>query len=202
MYLIGEFEPGKSILWHAGASSVSIAGQQLSVADGASAVYATARSDEKCEFCVKELGAKAAYNTKNQKFDEEVLRDTDGKGVDIIVDFIGPDTFAGNLNAAARDGRVVNLATLSGPKLKEGQDPDFGNFVRKRIRYEGSSLRSRDEDYQGRLRDTLVEKALDKFKDKSFKVHIEKVFDWSQIQDAHALMESNQTKGKIICVIP
>ena len=41
MYLIGEFEPGKSILWHAGASSVSIAGIQLSVANGASAVYAT-----------------------------------------------------------------------------------------------------------------------------------------------------------------
>ena len=76
MYLIGEFEPGKSILWHAGASSVSIAGQQLSKANGASAVFATARSDEKCEFCVKELGAKAAYNTKTEKWDELVLRDS------------------------------------------------------------------------------------------------------------------------------
>lgn len=76
MYLIGGFEPGKSILWHAGASSVSIAGQQLSVANGASAVFATARSDDKCEFCVKELGAKAAYNTKTEKWDESVLRDS------------------------------------------------------------------------------------------------------------------------------
>ena len=76
MYLIGEFEPGKSILWHAGASSVSIAGQQLSVANGASAVFATARSDDKCQFCVKELGAKAAYNTKTEKWDESVLRDS------------------------------------------------------------------------------------------------------------------------------
>lgn len=202
MYLIGEFEPGKSILWHAGASSVSIAGQQLSVANGASAVFATARSDEKCEFCVKELGAKAAYNTKTQKWDEEVLRDTDNKGVDIIVDFIGPQTFAADLRAAARDAHIVNLATLSGPKLPEGADPDFGAFVRKRIRYEGSSLRSRDENYQGRLRNQLVDHALDKFKDKSFVVHIEKVFNWDQIQDAHRLMESNQTKGKLICVIP
>lgn len=76
MYLIGEFEPGKSILWHAGASSVSIAGQQLSKANGASAVFATARSDDKCEFCVKELGATAAYNTKTEKWDESVLRDS------------------------------------------------------------------------------------------------------------------------------
>ena len=66
----------------------------------------------------------------------------------------------------------------------------------------GSGLRSRDEKYQGRLRDQLVDHALPKFKDGSFKVLIEKVFDWKDIQDAHRLMESNQTKGKLICVIP
>jgi len=89
MYLIGEFAEGKSILWHAGASAVSIAGQQLSVANGASAVFATARSDHKAEFCVKELGAKAAYNTETTDWAAEVLKATSGKGVDIIVDYIG-----------------------------------------------------------------------------------------------------------------
>ena len=94
MYLIGEFKPGKSILWHAGASSVSIAGQQLSHSDKASAVFATTRSDEKCEFCVKELGAKAAYNTKKEEWDKSVLRDTDGKGVDVIIgQFLGLHPF-------------------------------------------------------------------------------------------------------------
>ena len=203
MYLIGEFAEGKSILWHAGASSVSIAGQQLSVANGASAVYATTRSDEKCDFCVKELGAKKAYNLKTQSFDEEILKETDGKGVDIIVDYIGPEAFAGNLNAAAKDGRIVNLATLSGPTLKGGMpEEDFSAFVRKRLRFEGSSLRSRDENYQGRLRDQLVEHALPMFKSGKFKVFVEKVYDWEQIQDAHRQMEANQTKGKLICTIP
>lgn len=140
MYLIGGFEPGKSILWHAGASSVSIAGQQLSVGNGASAVYATARSDDKCDFCVKKLGATAAYNTTKEKWDDAVLKATDGKGVDIIIDYIGPEAFEGNLNAAARDGHIVNLATLSGTKLPAGANPDFGAFVRKRIRYEGEWL--------------------------------------------------------------
>ena len=202
MYLIGEFVEGKSILWHAGASSVSIAGQQLSVANGASATFATTRSDEKCKFCVDELGAKAAYNTKTQNWDEEVLKATDGKGVDIIVDYIGADTFGPNLNAAARDGRIVNLAVLSGAQPKPDQKIDLSNFVRKRIRFEGSSLRSRDEAYQGKLRDQLVDHALPKFCDKSFKVFVEKVFKWEDIQDAHRLMESNQTKGKLICTIP
>jgi len=65
-------------------------------------------------------------------------------------------------------------------------------FVGKRLRFEGSSLRSRDEQYQGKLRDQLHDHALPKFKDGSFKVLIEKVFDWKDIQDAHRLMESNK----------
>lgn len=204
MYLIGGFEPGKSILWHAGASSVSIAGQQLSVANGASAVYATARSDDKCEFCVKELGAKAAYNTKTTKWDEALLKDTDKKGVDIIIDYIGPDYFGANLNAVARDGRIVNLAVLSGTKLspEAASEVNFANFVTKRVRFEGSSLRSRDEAYQGKLRDHLVEHAMPMFKDKRFKVIIEKVLPWTEVAEGHKLMESNATKGKLVCVIP
>jgi NADPH:quinone reductase-like Zn-dependent oxidoreductase len=169
MYIIGEFAPGKSILWHAGGSGVSIAGIQLSKANGASAVFATTRSDGKCDFCVKTLGATAAYNTQKQDWVAEVLKATDGKGVDIIVDFIGPTTFAGNLDAAARDGRIVNLATLGGMKLQSGMaEPNFGNFVRKRLRFEGSSLRSRDEEYQGKLRNQLHDHALPKFKDGRF----------------------------------
>lgn len=192
MYLIGEFEPGKSILWHAGASAVSIAGQQLSRNNQASKIFATARSDEKCTFCVEQLGATAAYNTKTTNWASEILKATDGKGVDIIVDFIGPDTFQGNLEAAAKDARIVNLATLGGMNLKEGQNPNFGMFVAKRLRFEGSSLRSRDEKYQGRLRDQMVEHALEGFKNGKYKVYIEKVFPWEKIQDAHRLMESNQ----------
>lgn len=203
MYLVGEFSQGKSILWHAGASSVSIAGQQLSSAHGASAVFATARSDDKCDFCVQKLGSKAAYNTEKTRFDEEILKATDGKGVDIIVDYLGPGAFAQNLNAAARDARIVNLASLTGPTLKAGQtDADFTSFFRKRLRFEGSGLRSRDEAYQGRLRDKLVEEAMPLFKKGGFKVYIEKVYPWDQIQEAHRQMERNQTKGKLICTIP
>ncbi|KAF2158062.1 NADPH2:quinone reductase [Myriangium duriaei CBS 260.36] len=199
MYLIGEYKQGKTILWHAGASSVSIAGIQLSKGDGATKVFATARSDDKVKFCVEELGADKAFNTETQDWAEEVLKATDGKGADVIIDFVGGPYFGNNLKAAARDGRIVSLATLGGPKIQG--DADLGNFFRKRLRYEGSSLRSRDEDYQGRLRDQMVEHALPKFKDGSFKIHIEKVFDWSDIVEAHKLMESNKTKGKLICTI-
>lgn len=198
MFLIGEFAAGKSILWHAGASAVSIAGIQLSKANGASKVFATARQDEKCDFCTKELGADVAYNTETTDWSAKVLEATGGKGVDVIVDYIGPATFAGNLNAAARDARIVNLASLSGRELKPDMpQPNFGMFVAKRLRFEGSSLRSRDEEYQGRLRNQLVDHALPKFKDGSFKVLIEKVFPWEQIQNAQRLMESNKVSDAL-----
>ncbi|KAF1357078.1 hypothetical protein BDV97DRAFT_394934 [Delphinella strobiligena] len=201
MYLVGEFKPGKSILWHAGASAVSIAGIQLSKADNASAIYATTRSDEKNKFCVDTLGATAAFNSETSPdWSEELQKASSGKGADVIIDFMGGGFFGKNLKAAAFEGRIVNLAPLAG--VKPSDDTDMSLFFRKRIRFEGSTLRARDEQYQGKLRDQLVEHALPKFKDGSFKVFIEKVMDWEKIQEAHALMESNKTKGKIICTIP
>ncbi|KAL2039734.1 hypothetical protein N7G274_007593 [Stereocaulon virgatum] len=199
LYLIGGFAPGKTILWHAGASSVSIAGIQLSRTDKAAAIYVTAGSQEKIDFCVNELGATAGFNYHTQNWSEEILKATGGKGVDIIIDFIGQNYFQGNLDAAARDGRIVNLGAMSGTKLPAGVD--IGAFVRKRLRFEGSSLRSRDEEYQGKLRNTLVEHALPKMREGSFKIPIEKIFPWEEVVKAHQLMESNQTKGKIICRI-
>ena len=199
MYLVGEFAPGKSILWHAGASSVSISGIQLSRTDKASAIYVTAGSQEKIDFCVKELGATAGFNYKTQDWSAEILKATDGKGVDVIVDFVGGNYFQGNLNAAARDGRVVLLGNMGGATVPK--DLNIAPLLLKRIRYEGSTLRSRDEDYQGKLRNTLVEHALPKFIDGCYKVFVEKVMPWEKVVEAHQLLESNQTKGKIICTI-
>ncbi|GKZ40067.1 hypothetical protein AbraIFM66950_002148 [Aspergillus brasiliensis] len=199
LYLIGEFSAGKSVLWHAGASSVSIAGIQLAKNDKASAIYVTAGSQEKIDFCVRELGATAGYNYKSQDWASEILKDTNGRGVDIVVDFVGAAHFQGNLDVAARDARIVQLGQMSGSILPA--NTDISGILRKRLRFEGSTLRSRDEDYQGRLRDLLVDHALPKFNDQTFKVFIEKVFAFREIADAHRLLESNQTKGKLICTI-
>jgi NADPH:quinone reductase-like Zn-dependent oxidoreductase len=199
MYLVAKFQAGKSILWHAAASSVSIAGIQLSKADSASAVYATARQDEKCNFAVKELGATAAFNTETSNWSEEVLKATNGRGVDIIIDFVGAPYFQQNLAAIAKDGVIVHLGFMGGMELPAGTN--IGPLIMKRVSIIGSTLRSRDEEYQAKLRDQLVEHALPRFKDKRFKLFIEKVLPWEQIQDAHQLMEDNKTKGKVICTI-
>jgi NADPH:quinone reductase-like Zn-dependent oxidoreductase len=113
MYLVGEFAPKKTILWHAGASSVSIAGIQLSKVGKAAAIYVTAGSQEKIDFCVKELGATAGFNYKTQDWSKEILKVTNDQGVDIVIDFVGQNYFQGNLDVAARDGHIVNLGAVS-----------------------------------------------------------------------------------------
>jgi NADPH:quinone reductase-like Zn-dependent oxidoreductase len=119
MSLIGGFTSGKSILWHAGASSVSITGIQLSKALGASTIYATVGSQVKVDFC-KSLGADDVWNYHESNWEAEAKRATDGRGVDVIIDFVGQDYFQKDLNSAARDGCVVIVGLLSGAKTKEG----------------------------------------------------------------------------------
>ncbi|KAG9250503.1 uncharacterized protein F5Z01DRAFT_370809 [Emericellopsis atlantica] len=198
LHLILGMEKGKSILWHAGASGVSIAGIQLSHLAGASAVYATAGTDEKCDFIKSKLSATGAFNYKTQDWAEEIKKATDGKGVDYIVDFVGGNYFQKNLDVCARDARIVLLGTLSGGKVS---DADISQILFKRIRIEGSTLRSRDEDYQGKLRDRL-EQYVPSFVNGDLKIILDEVFTWEKIQEAHKHMEDAKNSGKIVCTIP
>ncbi|KAI0386640.1 quinone oxidoreductase putative [Hypomontagnella monticulosa] len=198
LHLVGEFAPGKTVLWHAGASGVSIAGIQLSRDSGAGAVYATAGTDEKCRYVERELGATKAFNYKTQDWAQEILDATGGKGVDLIVDFIGASYFQDNLKVAARDARWVSLAMMGGKVLN---GVDIGMLLYKRIRLEGSTLRSRDADYQGRLRDKLAE-YIPHFEKGQLKAPVDTVLRMDDIVKAHQLMEENKTTGKIICTVP
>lgn len=189
---------GKRVLWHAGASGVSIAGIQLCRAAGAEMVFATAGSAEKCTFIEEELGATKAFNYKETPdWEEGILEATGGVGVDLIVDFIGGEYVARNFKAAAKDARIVQLASMGGPTPA---GLNVALMFLKRIRWEGSTLRARDEEYQGLLRDRLAEYE-EGFVNGQLKVFVDRVFKMDEIQEAHALMEKNVTKGKIICTV-
>ena len=212
IHLVGEYTPGKvkSILWHAGASSVSIAGIQQSLRlDSGIKVYATSRQDAKCEYIVKQYGAHAAVNTTKSyaKADgsnggtwvDEVKRLNDGKGIDLVIDYVGAPYFAANLDVLAMDGRVVMLGLLGGPVLEE--KTSIGPLLMKRASVVGSTLRSRDMNYQGKLRDLFVENVLSKLVSGEYKTPIEKVMSWKSIGEAHMLLEENKTMGKLVCVV-
>lgn len=203
LHFVGGFDGGnslrgKSVLWHAGASGVSIAGIQLSLRAGAARAFATAGSDNKCAFVERELGATAINYRTTPDWEKEILALTDGRGVDLIVDFVGGAYVAKNFACAAKEARVVQLGLMGGPATPEPLN--VGPLLFKRIRWEGSTLRARDEAYQRRLRDKLATYE-DDFVSGKLKVFVDKVYKMDDIQEAHALMEKNVTRGKIICTV-
>lgn len=198
--LVGRLPRGGTALWHAGASGVSGAGLQIcQVVQAAAKVFATARQDEKIRWLKDEVGCAGAWHAEGEDWVAGVMEATGGRGVDLVVDFVGGATFERNLKALAMDGCVVMLAMLGGA-MTEGP-VDVSLLLRKRARVEGSTLRNRGGVYQAKLRD-MLEDMLPQFEDGTFKIHVEREMDWSRVSEAHELMERNATKGKIICTVP
>jgi NADPH:quinone reductase-like Zn-dependent oxidoreductase len=106
------------------------------------------------------------------------LKATGGKGVDLIIDPVGQSHLQKDINCAAKDGCIVVLAMMSGAIVKE---INIAPILFKRLRIEGTTLRSRDLEYQQTLRDKVVEEALPGITSGSLKVFIEKVFDWKDV---------------------
>ncbi|GAA5835654.1 hypothetical protein JCM11251_002986 [Rhodosporidiobolus azoricus] len=202
LFLIADLQAGQSVLIHAGASGVGLAAIQLAKSFGASLVIATAGSDDKVSF-VEKHGAKGV-NYKTQNFAEEVAKLTDKQGVNVVIDFVGQDYWTKNIDSLARDGRMVMLGLLSGPKTK---DPlDLSQILYKRLRIEGTTLRSRSLEYQTDLLQEFSKKALDKVFSKcgggdGLDLVIHKVYDWNDIVSAHEEMEAARNIGKIICEV-
>lgn len=199
LYLVGCLSPQKHerVLIHAGASGVGLAAIQLCKEAGCKAVYATAGSPKKLALCEK-LGATLAINYHTHSFADEIQKQQgDGVGeVDLILDFIGADYWSQNIAVCARDARIVYLATLSGSQTTI----DIGPILYKRLRIQGTTLRSRDLGYQADLRQRFEALALDQLKNGAFVAHVDKVYEWSDIQAAQGRMERNEGDGgKIIC---
>jgi len=206
---VGEYSPKKTraVLWHAAASAVSIAGIQLTLAANSTdpdhhpppKVFATARQDAKCALAIS-LGATAAVNTTTTpSWTSEIKGLTNGQGVDLIIDFIGASVFAENLDLLAVDGRIVQLGLMGGGVLPE--KTDISPLLRKRARLEGSTLRTRDNEYKSRLVDVFKEKALNKLVNGEFHDGSETVVGWERVGEMHDRIERNETKGKIVCLI-
>lgn len=198
LFSVAHFNPGDKVLWHAGASSVSIAGIQLSINAGASAVYTTVGSDEKVQF-TEGLGATKSFNYRTSDWRKGISNDTNQAGVDVVIDFVGKEYFTKNLDVASKDGRVVILGMMSGSTLS---DPlEIAPILRKRITISGSTLRGRSLEYQIGVKEEMVKRALSGITKGELKVPIERVFSWKDVVQAHELMEANTSKGKIICLV-
>lgn len=172
MHLVGCFEPGDHILKHAGASAVSIAGIQFSKAAGANKIFVPTGSDDKIEYC-KSLGATHGFDYHTEDWVKAVLNATEGHGADAIVDSIGKNYAQGNFEAVAMDGRIVQLASLSGYEL---DGLDISLLENKHLRWEGGRLRSRPLEYQGKSKMRCQNSRMGLFRSRSRKLSRGRIF--------------------------
>lgn len=191
---IGQIKESENILIHAGASGVGTAAIQIAKFIG-SKVVCTA-SEPKHEYCYS-LGADHCIDYKGHPWQEK-YSNLNPNGADFILDFIGADYFQDNLKALAIDGRMVMLGFLGGIKIKE---LNIAGILMKRLLIQGSTLRSRTDEYKADLIQSFRSQYLHK-RDFPFKIHIDEVFPVDKIEEAHTFMTENKNKGKIVLEWP
>ena len=192
--LIGKCSKDESVLIHAGGSGVGTAAIQLAKKFGAKNIIITAGSAEKIEKCIA-LGAIKGINYKSEDFVALVKSETEGRGVDLILDFIGADYWQKNLDSLAVDGRWVLIGSMGGVRIKEAS---LADILQKRATIVGTTLRSRSLEYKKDLLNMFQSDCGLWLSYGELKPVVDSIFDISEVSRAHDRMESNQNFGKIV----
>jgi NADPH2:quinone reductase len=189
----GGLKSGETALIHGGTSGIGTTAIQLAKAFGAN-VIVTAGSDEKCAACRK-LGADHAINYRTEDFVAAVKKATGGRGADVILDMIAGDYVARNYDAAAQDGRIVQIAVQGGPKATI----DVTRIMLKRLTHTGSTLlRARPVPAKTAIAREIEAKVLPLLAAGKARPLIYRTFPLAEAAGAHALMESSAHIGKIV----
>jgi NADPH2:quinone reductase len=188
----GGLKSGETLLVHGGSSGIGTTAIQLAKAFGAR-VIVTAGSADKCDACTK-LGADVAINYKTEDFVAATKAATGGKGADVILDMVGGDYIERNYEAAAVEGRIVQIAFQGSPKAKV----DFRRIMLKRLHHTGSTLRSRSVPDKGAIASAVAEKVGPLMDAGRVKPVMDSSFPLAKAADAHARMESSAHIGKIV----
>jgi putative PIG3 family NAD(P)H quinone oxidoreductase len=186
---------GESFLVHGGASGIGTTAIQLARAFGAR-VFATARGPEKCAACEK-LGAQRAIDCRREDFVEVITGATDKRGVDVILDMVGGGYVARNLQILATEGRLVQIAFLTGSKVELNLSP----LMLKRQTLTGSTLRPRSVKQKGAIAAALRTQVWPLLEAGKVAPVIHATFPLAKAADAHRLMESGAHIGKIVLVV-
>ncbi len=180
---------GERLLVHGGSSGIGTTAIQLAAARGAR-VFATAGSDEKCAACER-LGAERAINYRSEDF-VDVLRAAGG--ADVILDMVGGEYLPRNVRALADDGRLVQIAFLSGPKVAL----NFAQVMVRRLTITGSTLRPQSDLAKARIAEDLQREVWPLLACGRIAPVMDRFFDLEQAAEAHARLESSVHIGKIV----
>jgi NADPH2:quinone reductase len=182
----------ESILIQGGAGGIGVAAIQMCKAWNCK-VYATAGSPEKMEFC-RRLGADVVINYREQSFQDVIMKETSGNGVNVVLDMIGGPYTPLHLDLLAVDGRLVIINYMKGDETTIRHAP----ILRKRLTITGSTLRARDPDFKAAIAANLENVVWPWFQSGLVKPVVTQTFPLAEAAQAHRLIESGENVGKIV----
>jgi NADPH:quinone reductase len=191
----GGLKSGETLLIHGGTSGIGTTAIQLAKAFGAK-VITTAGSAEKCD-AARKLGADVAINYKTEDFVPITKEATGGKGADVIVDMVGGDYIERNYEAAAVEGRIVQIAFQGSAKTTV----NFMRVMLKRLTHTGSTLRARSIEDKAKIAAAIEQKVWPLIAAGTVKPVIYQTFPLAEAAAAHALMESSAHIDKIVLTV-
>lgn len=184
------FKAGDAVLIHGGTSGIGSMAIQMVKSAGASEIWTTAGTAEKCK-AAETLGATRAINYKEEDF-EEIVKE--GGGADVILDMVGGDYVQKNISAAKINGRICNIAYLNGPKIELNLMP----LMLKRLILTGTTLRARPVGEKADIRAAIEDKFWPQVAAGDIRPVVEETFDFNDAEAAQALMAKGGHIGKIL----
>lgn len=192
VYERGGLKSGETLLIHGGSSGIGTMAIQLAKAFGAK-VFVTVGSQDKIDACLK-LGADRAINYKTEDFVAVVKEETNKVGVNLILDMVAGEYVDRNYDAAAVDGRIVQIATLNGPNVSV----NIAKVMVKRLTHTGSTLRPRSNADKAAMVAAIEARVMPLLREGRVKPLMDSAFPLEKASDAHRRMETSAHIGKIV----
>ncbi|GAB2478004.1 NAD(P)H-quinone oxidoreductase [Comamonas humi] len=189
----GKLQAGESVLIHGGASGIGTTATMIAKAMGASTVITTVGSEEHRQASLR-IGADHVVNYQQEDYVAKVNEFTSGKGVDVILDIIAGDYVARNYQAAAMNGRILQVSVLKGP----AKELDLWPMLVKRLTHIGSTLRSRTNEEKAALIGELQRHIWPLMEAGQIKPQVYRKFPLQNAREAHELIDSGTHVGKIV----
>jgi NADPH2:quinone reductase len=187
----GRLQPGETLLIHGGTSGIGSLAIQMFAARG-HRIFTTVGSDKKCEAALG-FGAARAINYRTEDFVAVVKNETNGKGVDVILDMVGGSYIQRNIEAAGAWGRIVNIAYQESFQA----EVNFRAVLTKRLTLAATTLRGRDASQKQAIRDALLRETWPLL-GRQIKPVTDRVFPLADADQAHDSMRKTGHIGKIL----
>ena len=194
LVLQGGLRSGQTVLIHAAGSGVGTAAIQIARAFGAAKIFGTASAAKLEALEERGLSLDVSVDYRRKSFRDVIRRETDGRGVDLILDLVGATYWTDNIASLCTGGRIVLVGLVGGTMAQL----NLGVLLRRRLHVIGTVMRSRTAEEKNELAASTREHLLPRFESGELFPVVDRVFDLHEAAAAHTYMEENRNAGKVV----